>query len=119
MLHKVDISQNPIGPEGAKYILNALLQYNDTLGCLGDLSQNVYMGVRARKDIEEALRLNNATTGNKKRVLDPIAKGRTKQYVDGNALDKGKDKYADTHQTPISVQAEYPLLKPITFTNMV
>jgi len=46
------------------------LQFNDTLGCLGDLSQNVFMGVRVRKDLEEALRLNNATAGNKKRVLD-------------------------------------------------
>ena len=48
ILHKVDISQNPIGPEGAKYLLNTLLQFNDTLGTLGDLSQNVYMGVRVR-----------------------------------------------------------------------
>lgn len=51
VLHTVDISKNPIGPEGAKYILNVLLQHNDTLGSLGDLEQNVYMGVRAREEL--------------------------------------------------------------------
>lgn len=115
VLYKVDISQNPIGPDGAKYILNALLQYNDTLGSLGDLSENVFMGVRVRHDLEEALRLNNASSGNKKRVLDQIAKGRTRQFVEGSSLEK------ESTQTlvPISIQAEYPLLKPITFTNVV
>lgn len=88
VLYKVDISQNPIGPEGAKYILNALLQYNDTLGSLGDLSDNVFMGVRVRYDLEEALRLNNATSGSKKRVLDQTAKGRARQFVESSALEK-------------------------------
>jgi Ran GTPase-activating protein (RanGAP) involved in mRNA processing and transport len=31
ILYKVDISQNPIAPDGAKYLLKTLLQYNDTL----------------------------------------------------------------------------------------
>ena len=59
VLYKVDISQNPIGPEGARFILNALLSVNDTLGSLGDLSQNVYMGVRIREELAQALLLNN------------------------------------------------------------
>jgi hypothetical protein len=35
ILYKVDISKNPIGPNGAKAILNSLLVANETLGSLG------------------------------------------------------------------------------------
>jgi len=35
VLYRVDISNNPIGPAGAKAILNALLVHNETLGSLG------------------------------------------------------------------------------------
>lgn len=51
VLHTVDISQNPIGPEGAHEILNTLLQTNDTLVNLGELHENVYMGVRVREEL--------------------------------------------------------------------
>ena len=52
-LHTVDISRNPIGPEGAKYLLQSLLQHNDTLESLGDdLESNVYMGVRVRVELK-------------------------------------------------------------------
>jgi len=37
ILYKVDISKNPIGPEGGQDILNVLLSHNETLGSLGDL----------------------------------------------------------------------------------
>ena len=37
VLHKVDISANPISPLGASMILTALSEHNDTLGDLGDL----------------------------------------------------------------------------------
>lgn len=36
-LHTVNIANNPIGPESAKYLLRSILQYNDTLESLGDL----------------------------------------------------------------------------------
>jgi hypothetical protein len=51
VLHTVDISNNPIGPDGAQNLLNVLLQQNDTLSCLGNLEQNVYMGVRIREEM--------------------------------------------------------------------
>lgn len=58
-LHTVDISNNPIEPEGAKYLLSSLLQHNDTLESLGDLtSNNMLMGVRVREEIRQALELN-------------------------------------------------------------
>lgn len=52
-MHTVDISKNPIGPEGAKYLLQSILQYNETLESLGsDLDSNIYMGVRIREDLK-------------------------------------------------------------------
>jgi Ran GTPase-activating protein (RanGAP) involved in mRNA processing and transport len=51
-LHKVDIASNPIGPEGAKYLLESILAHNDTLESLGDIrNTNVYMGVRLCEEI--------------------------------------------------------------------
>lgn len=53
ILHTVDISRNPIGPEGSKFLLASLLQYNDTLESLGeDLDSNMYMGVRTREELK-------------------------------------------------------------------
>ncbi len=51
VLFKVDISGNPIGPAGAQALLNSLLMKNENLGSLGDLNQNVYMGVRLREEL--------------------------------------------------------------------
>ena len=51
VLYKVDISANPIGPDGARLILNAISEYNDTLGDLGDLDDSTYMGVRIREEL--------------------------------------------------------------------
>jgi len=75
VLYKVDISKNPIGPKGAKVILNALLVSNETLGSLGGdvddnrshLDQNVYMGVRIREELRQVLMLNNSSS-DKKRI---------------------------------------------------
>jgi hypothetical protein len=51
ILYKVDISKNPIGPEGAQSLLNCLLIHNETLGSLGNLEDNMYMGVRIREEL--------------------------------------------------------------------
>ena len=55
VLNKVDISMNPIGPQGAQLLLKTLNEDNDTLGDLGDLSDSYYMGVRVRTDILQAI----------------------------------------------------------------
>lgn len=60
VLYKVDITNNPIGPGGAQALLNVLLMKNETMGSLGDLSQNVYMGVRLREELRQVLDLNNS-----------------------------------------------------------
>jgi Ran GTPase-activating protein (RanGAP) involved in mRNA processing and transport len=100
VLYKVDISKNPIGPEGAKYLLKSLLQKNDTLGCLGDLSENVYMGVRVREELNNTLRLNNESHGKKKAFLEQTHKGNAKNFLDANKV--GEDDSAPT-QTPGSI----------------
>lgn len=59
VLYKIDIGKNPIGPPGAQALLSVLLMKNETLGSLGDLDQNVYMGVRLREELRQVLELNN------------------------------------------------------------
>ena len=61
VLYKVDISDNPISPVGARVLLNVIAEYNDTLGDLGDLSQTTFMGVRIREELRQAIKLNNTS----------------------------------------------------------
>mmetsp|Transcript_12756 Transcript_12756/g.21530 ORF Transcript_12756/g.21530 Transcript_12756/m.21530 type:complete len:225 (-) Transcript_12756:230-904(-) len=73
ILNTVDISANPIGPEGAKYLLQSILQHNDTLESLGDdLDQNMYMGVRIREEIKQILELNVKSHERKRRIMNQI-----------------------------------------------
>ena len=72
-MHTVDISKNPIGPEGAKYLLQKILEYNETLESLGsDLDSNIYMGVRIREDLKQTLHLNAAQHERKRKILNEI-----------------------------------------------
>ena len=114
VLYKVDISQNPIGPAGSKCILNALFEYNDTLGDLGDLTASNYMGVRIREDLMQAIKLNNSSHDKKKNYIEDLAAQTKKKNVD--AGNQGEE---DTRIVPASIQQTYPLLKPVTFTNIV
>ena len=61
VLFKVDIAKNPIGPAGAQALLSVLLMHNETLGSLGCLEENVYMGVRLREELRQVLLLNNSS----------------------------------------------------------
>jgi Ran GTPase-activating protein (RanGAP) involved in mRNA processing and transport len=62
VLYKVDIASNPIGPAGGQAILTTLLMKNETLGSLGNLDENVYMGVRLREELRQVLHLNNISS---------------------------------------------------------
>ena len=74
----MDISANPISPVGARLILQAISEFNDTLGNLGDLDQTTFMGVRIREELRQAIKLNNASHDNKKAHLkDGMAHVRT------------------------------------------
>ena len=61
---------NPIGPEGAKSLLETLYEHNDTLSDLGDLSDSFHMGVRIRQDLKHAIELNNSSHDKKKAVIE-------------------------------------------------
>ena len=108
----MDISQNPIGPEGSKYILNALFEYNDTLGDLGNLENSNYMGVRVREDLRQAIRLNNSSHDKKKAYIEQLTASTKHKNVEGSNKEVQPI-------VPASVQQQYPLLKPVTFTNIV
>jgi hypothetical protein len=61
ILYKVDIGGNPISPVGGSAILNSLLKYNETLVSLGNLENNMYMGVRIREELGQILEMNNSS----------------------------------------------------------
>lgn len=44
-----------------------------------------------------------------------MSKGRSKTFEDGAKLEK--EKKQQSVEVPINVQSQYPLLKPVTFTN--
>ena len=81
---------------------------------MGDLSTNVLMGVKLRKDIDEALRLNSISARAKKNNLKLEAQGRGKLFIDSDKI--GADANEATYTS--TVQQEYPM-KTITFTNLV
>lgn len=87
VLHKVDISQNPIGPRGAKAILSVLLEMNQTLSSLGDLSHNEQMGVRVREEIKQALQLNNSSHDKKKAFIEQFAAETRNKFIDSKELE--------------------------------
>lgn len=116
ILYKVDISQNPIGNDGALKLLDDLNSKNDTLNSLGDLSQNVLMGVKVRKDIEDALWLNSVSSRAKQSKLKIEANGRGKNFLEIDQMSKSQSMAV---QSTLSEQQRYVLLKPITFSNVV
>lgn len=73
VLNKVDISENPIGPDGAKLLFNALCEDNDTLTDLGDLSvRSAAMGVRIREELRQVLTLNSSSHDKKKAFIEQL-----------------------------------------------
>lgn len=115
MLYKVDISANPISPTGARLILNAVSEYNDTLGNLGDLDESTFMGVRIREELRQAIKLNNSSSDKKKAHFKDAMSHNRSTNVDSNA----KSAQEAHGVVSTAAQAAYPLLKPITFTNIV
>ena len=85
VLFKVDISANPISPVGARYILDAVSEYNDTLGDLGDLDDSTFMGVRIREELRQAIKLNNSSQDRKKAQYSNTMAHNRSTNVDLNA----------------------------------
>ena len=113
----MDISANPISGVGAQAILTALSEFNDTLGDLGDLEETTFMGVRVREELHQAIKLNNLSHDKKKAFLaEKMAHNRVTNVDETAALADAKDELT---AKVTSAKSDYPLLKPITFTNIV
>jgi hypothetical protein len=80
-LHTVDISNNPIGPVGGHALLNSLLKFNETLVSLGNLEENMYMGVRIREELRQILELNNTSLDKKKVYVKELQENTKKTFV--------------------------------------
>ena len=88
------------------------------MGDLGNLDDSTYMGVRIREELRQAIKLNNASQDKKKAHFKNAMAHNRSTNVDSNAraasgIDQGSNIVSTAEQT------EYPLLKPITFTNIV
>jgi len=126
VLFKVDISNNPIGPQGGAALLNTLLMKNETLGSLGDLEKNMYLGVRLREELRQVLALNNSGADKRRGNIVEAKEQSKKTYVVEKEGDDprikaefGGNKGNDLIKAPPSKQMQYPLLKPVTFTNVM
>jgi len=125
-LFKVDIASNPIGPFGAEKILDSLKMQNDSLGDLGDLSTNMYMGVRIRELLKQIIFLNHSSHDKKKALITEQKQQTGKNFVsekdgdiipDSEKVESAKPKQKQT--TTVTQQLQYPLLRPVTFTNVI
>ena len=124
-IHTVDISKNPIGPEGAKLLLQSILQHNDTLESLGDdMDSNMYMGVRMREEMKQTLNLNQSNHERKRHLMSLIENTKSTNPTEKDIpslvdpLRKEK-KIQNDKGLVMDVQLGYPLLKPIAFTNEI
>ena len=122
-LHTVDLSNNPIEPEGAKYLLQSILSTNDTLESLGDLEHsNMLMGVRNREEIRQALTLNVSNHERKRIIMQQIEQTKANNPNEKNLknltnpLEQNK-KLEDDKSATMDVQMKYPMLKPVAFSN--
>ncbi len=101
---------------------------NETLGSLGDIEQNMYLGVRLREEIRQVLSLNNAGSDKKLSHMKDMKENAKKTFVIekegedprikaefGGGKGTGKTGYKGSQ----AKQMQYPLLKPVTFTNVV
>ena len=81
ILYKVDISRNPIGPQGGQALLNVLLMKNETLGSLGNIEENMYLGVRLREEIRQVLSINNAGADRRGALIKDKKEDAKKHFV--------------------------------------
>jgi len=73
-----------------------------------------------REELRQCLNLNNSSHDKKKAFIEELTSGTRHKFVDNKDLEKKLDGNTkdSMRQVPTSQQAKYPLLKPITFTNL-
>ena len=122
-MHTLDISNNPIGPEGAQFLLQSLLQYNDTIESLGDLSKCEYMGVRNRVELQQTLTLNVSNHERKRTIMNKIEETKKRAIKEKDVriqdpVSKAQEtKKLKDEDITITEQLKYPLCRPIAFSN--
>lgn len=96
-IQEIDISHNPIKEVSGQLLLEAVLMHNETLKSFGPIESNLMMGVRRRQEIQQCLTLNDQSKEVKRANVEKIG-------FEGSKRTFRKE-------------PDYPLLKPIAFTN--
>lgn len=61
--------------------MNVLLMKNETLGSLGNIEENMYLGVRLREEIRQVLSINNAGADKRGAHIRDKKEDAKKQFV--------------------------------------
>lgn len=61
--------------------MNVLLMKNETLGSLGNIEENMYLGVRLREEIRQVLSINNAGADKRSAHIKDKKEDAKKQFV--------------------------------------
>ncbi len=61
--------------------MNVLLMKNETLGSLGNIEENMYLGVRLREEIRQVLSINNAGADRRGAHIKDKKEEAKKQFV--------------------------------------
>lgn len=105
--------------------MNVLLMKNETLGSLGNIEENMYLGVRLREEIRQVLSINNSGDDRRGALIKDKKEEAKKQYVTEKEGEdpRVKAEYGGARKEASKVvpskQMQYPLLKPVTFTNVM
>ena len=107
--------------------MNVLLMKNETLGSLGNIEENMYLGVRLREEIRQVLSINNAGVDKRgANIRDKKEEAKKQFVVEKEGEDpRVKAEYGggaarkEAAKVVPSKQMQYPLLKPVTFTNVM
>ena len=104
-------------------MLTSLLEHNDTISNMGNLEfTNSLMGVRNREEISQTLSLNVSNHERKRKIMDLIEQTKSKNTKEEKVTstnepgDKTKALKDDVGLT-LDMQYNYPLCKPIVFSN--
>ena len=74
--------------------MEAVSEYNDTLGDLGNLEETSYMGVRIREELRQAISLNNSSQDKRKAQMEAKVAITKKNHPDSSAYDDENEQKA-------------------------
>jgi hypothetical protein len=83
------------------------------------------MGVRFREEIRQVLFLNSSTHARKRIIMNQIEQTKNSNPTEGNIkklsdpLEKKSAKLANDKSFTMDMQTQYPMFKPIAFSNPI